>query len=482
MAWAIGSGVKRVKLNIRSKLSLAFLMITLLLFGVISIFANFLLGKQFKEYAINKQEQKDADIVALLQSRYNDWGGKWDQGGLENIGVNTLTEGILLRIKDKDGTILWDARVHNNGMCNAILAHMASNMQNYNPDFQGGYVEKTYTIVQGNIQAGSVDIGYYGPYFYSDNDIQFLNTLNNLLLWAGVISSVAAIIIGIIFARQFAKPIDKVIAATHRIAAGDYGDRIAVKSDTREIKDLTNSINTLAETLSRQELLRKRLTSDVAHELRTPIATLQSHLEAMIDGVWEADEKRLGSCHEETIRLSKLVGDLEKLTKYEGENMVLNISRFEISALLFRIVTNFESEFKNKNVSLAFEYEQKKFIEADEDKLSQVFINLLSNALKYTPKDGKVAVKLATHENFVEVFVQDSGIGIDKEDQPYIFERFYRTDKSRTRLTGGIGIGLTIAKSIVEAHNGTINVESKLGEGSVFTVTLPATTGEETLN
>jgi two-component system sensor histidine kinase BaeS len=191
----------------------------------------------------------------------------------------------------------------------------------------------------------------------------------------------------------------------------------------------------------------------------------------MIDGTWKADAKRLGSCHEEIVRLSSLVGDIEKLTRYEGENLVLNIKRFDIYTLLQRVVSNYRIEYRKKNVSLDLDGSEE-FIEADEDKISQVVINLLSNALKYTPEGGSVGITMKSSEHFTEIIIADNGIGIASEDLPNIFERFYRTDKSRTRLTGGTGIGLAIAKTIMDAHHGDITVLSEPGKGSVFTIIL----------
>ena len=248
--------------------------------------------------------------------------------------------------------------------------------------------------------------------------------------------------------------------------------RIDEKSSTKEIVELTDSVNSLAQTLGKQEILRKRLTADVAHELRTPLATLQSHVEAFIDGVWVPDQKRLQGFHEEILRLSKLVGELEKLSKYEVENLALSKEQFEISGLIEGIAGNFAGEFKKKNIQLELNTE-KQSIEADKDKISQVFINLLSNAIKYTPDGGKIEVHVSGLKDMVKVEVRDTGIGIFEEDLPYIFERFYRTDKSRNRATGGAGIGLTIVKSIVEAHKGSITADSMLKRGSVFTVVLP---------
>lgn len=473
MAWATGlAEVEMKKLSLRVKLSAAFVAVTLLLFLLVGVLANLLLERQFRQYVISNQDKMITDTVSLISTRYNDWGDRWDVGGVETIGMNALSGGLIVRLTGADGAVVWDARTHNGGMCAALLEHMAGNMQSYSSSFKGGYTEKQYPINVNGVLVGTAAIGYYGPYFFTDTDLNFLATLNNLLIWAAAASALASLAFGIFMARRLTRPIGSVVKAARHIASGDYAGRVPHTSNTAEIVELTNTINSLAETLGAQDALRKRLTADVAHELRTPLATLQSHLEAMIDGVWQADAQRLASCHEETVRLSRLVGDLEKLSNVEREDMSLDLKRIDLAVLVKRIVTNFESQFRDKGIKLSFEAEEL-FIQADEDKLSQVFINLVSNALKYTNSGGKVMLTAVSAEEQAVIKIADSGIGIPQEDLKHIFERFYRTDKSRSRLTGGSGIGLTIAKAIVEAHHGSISVESKLDEGSVFTVRLP---------
>jgi two-component system sensor histidine kinase BaeS len=465
-----------MKHSLRFKITAAFMVVTLSLFVLISLFANFFLANQFKEYIINKQEQSINDVVNSVSQEYNKMTNAWDTLGIETVGMNALESGLIIRVKDRNNIVIWDAQKHNGGMCSSILEHMATNMQSYNSNFQGGYVEKTYPIQSGGVNTGSVDVGYYGPYFYNDIDLQFLGSLNNLLFWGAFISLAACLLIGAYMARRMARPIARVVQTAGSIADGDLSERVRESSGTKEIVELTDSINSLAETLQKQETLRKRLTADVAHELRTPLATLQSHVEAMIDGVWEPDNERLQSFHEEIIRLSRMVGDLEKLSLYEGENLMLHYERFDISGLAGRLLLHFESDFKNKNIDFRFDG-QELFVEADKDKISQVLINLLSNALKYTPEGGNVTVDVSDKGDEASIAVRDTGIGIPGEDLPFIFERFYRTDKSRTRLTGGSGIGLTIAKSIALAHHGNITVRSKPNEGSLFVFTLPKYSG-----
>jgi Signal transduction histidine kinase len=459
------------KMSLRSKLSMAFMLFALVLFVLIIVFANFIMEKQFEAYTVSKLEKTIRDTVGLIESRFES-PENWNASAIEDIGVGALSGGLMLRVTSAGGAGIWDAWEHNNGFCTEMLQHMAMNMQSYDSGFKGAYQEEAYPIMINGQPAGRVDVGYYGPYFYSDTDIQFLKGLNEFLLIAAGISLLVCLLLGAFMAKRLTQPIASVIDTAGRIAKGDLGSRITERSTTREIAELTGSVNSMAQELSDQELLRKRLTADVAHELRTPLATLQSHMEAMIDGVWEPEPKRLVSCHEEILRLSKLVGELQTLSRYDCENLELHKERFEISGLLARILLNFENEFKSRGVALELAGGEV-WAEADRDKVSQVLVNLISNALKYTPEGGKVRIEAAETPDEATISVSDTGIGIPESDLPYIFERFYRSDKSRSRATGGSGIGLTIARSIIGAHGGEISVDSSPGEGSTFTISLP---------
>lgn len=459
------------KLSLRVKLSMAFMLFALVLFVFIIVFANFIMEKQFEAYTVSKLERNIQDTVALIESRFES-PKVWNASAIEDIGVNALSGGLMLRVTSADGAEIWDAWEHNNGFCSEMLQQIAQNMESYDSSFQGAYKEETYKIKIGGATAGKLVVGYYGPYFYSDTDIQFIKGLNEFLLIAAGVSLLICLLMGTFIAKRLTHPIASVIDAAGRIAKGDLSSRITEQSTTREIAELTDSVNSMAQELGDQELLRKRLTADVAHELRTPLATLQSHMEAMIDGVWEPEPKRLMSCHEEILRLSKLVGELETLSRYESESMALNKEKFELSELFRRIIMNFESEFKSKGIALEL-ISSEVWMEADKDKISQVLVNLISNALKYTAEGGKVRIEISETSDEVCFSVSDTGIGIPENDLPYIFERFYRTDESRSRATGGSGIGLTITKSIIGAHGGSIAVKSKANQGSTFTVFLP---------
>ena len=458
--------------SLRAKLSFSYIIVAIIIVFLINFLTNTFVEKHFKEYVNENQQLRNQEIVATLASQYKG-DGKWNMDSIASIGESYLINGIIISVKDINGNIIWDAKQHNNGMCQRIIEHMAANSQDVKGSNSSGYKEVPYSLNYKLNKVGVVEIGTYGSNYMNEHDIAFINALNNVLIGVGIFSLVFALILGWIMSRRISSPISKVISATASISRGYYSERIIQDSDTKEIKQLTDSVNDLAESLEKQESLRKRLTGDVAHELRTPLATLQSHLEAMIDGIWPADEERLKSCHEEIIRISKMVGDLEKLTKYENEKLVLDKEFFNISELCKRLIQNFESQFVSKNIKLEFSGGDCE-IYADRDKISQVIVNLLSNAYKYTPEGGLVEVVVKPERNFVGLSVKDNGHGIPEKDLPYIFERFYRSDKSRNRLTGGSGIGLTISRAIVLAHEGTIEVESTEAVGTLFTVVLPA--------
>lgn len=457
--------------SLKTKLSVSYVLVALISILLISVLTNLFLQKQFREYVRENQEQQNLALVESIRQQYLK-NYQWSSSSLESIGVTALENGLIIKIKDKSGKVMWDAQVHNNGMCQRIISQMSQTMNAYDPNLKGGYQEKPYPIIVADKEVGRVEIGYYGPFYMSTTDIAFVNTLNKLNAIAGILAILFALFLGVLMAKRLSTPISRVIDTAQMISQGYFGGRIKEESNTKEICQLTVTVNNLADSLENQERLRKRLTADVAHELRTPLATLQGNMEAMIDGIWTADAERLKSCHEEILRVNRLVGDLEMLARHDSENLLLNKDEFNISVIAEHVVENYQGDFQKKGVTLDLAGSES-WILADRDKIKQVLINLLSNALKYTPPGGKVKVEINETMDQVQLIVSDNGIGIPHEDLPFIFERFYRADKSRTRLTGGAGIGLAIVKSIVEAHKGKIEVKSKLNSGTEFKVNLP---------
>lgn len=460
-----------MKYSMRTKLTASFAATALLCVILIGIFSNVQLEKHFKEYVLQNQLKENQEMVDLIGSiAYQN--GKWDISKIENIGIFALKQGLILQIKDQNGEKIWDSFMTLSEDSQKNMQGITQNLMNQISDTKKEITKKTYPVLDENKVLGTVEITFYGSVNYNEIDIHFVRTLNMVFLFVGIFSLIMSMIVGVILSDRITRPIVRVIRKAQLIASGTYEERSVENSSTREISDLTQSINDLAITLEAQEKLRKRLTGDVAHELRTPMATLHSHMEAMIDGVWEPTVERLISCDEEINRIIRLVSDLEKLAHYESENLVLNKSSFKAKDFLEHLVKAFEAEFAKLGITPMIDCDESIFV-ADRDKLSQVFINLISNALKFTPSGGmiKISVKEDTHQ--IDIIVADNGQGISAQDLTHIFERFYRADVSRNRKTGGSGIGLSLVKAIVEAHGGTIIVSSEPGKGTQFTMHFP---------
>ena len=293
----------------------------------------------------------------------------------------------------------------------------------------------------------------------------------------GSISLIGAILFGIMMQRHIMRPIQRMVDLTVRIANGDYELGLDDKVRTAELYEVSTAIEQMAKRLQQQEALRKQLTSDVAHELRTPVANISSYLEMMLEGVMEPTMDRLESCYTELQRLSVIIKDLERLQVEEIVNVELHIENVDVRSLAETALHNFESMLADKNISAEVSGDAL-VLAVDRDRMLQVFSNLISNAIKYSGQNGVIRVKLKEQPGCGIITVEDEGIGIPESEREHIFERFYRTDKSRNRKTGGAGIGLSIAKAIISAHHGTIRAEAGDGCGSRFVVQLPRETAE----
>ncbi|MDR0746859.1 MAG: HAMP domain-containing histidine kinase [Helicobacteraceae bacterium] len=445
------------------QLTAAIALAVLLSLAAAQALSNLLLNRLFETYMTQQQEVVEESIVANIAAQYEN--GAWNVDGVYAIGMLFLYDGVILRIEDAKGGVVWDAQNHDMSRCKAIMEEIPSRMARLGQN--GEFSRRVYRLKPHGEEIGTLTIGSFAPYSLSESDFSFLRYLNAVPIAAFLFALAISAAIGLYMARRIAKPIAKTARIAREIAGGGYGARFGEKSGTKEIEELSTAINHLAGSLGEQEQLRRQLTADVAHEIRTPLAAIGSHLEAMIEGVWQPTKRRLKSCHEEILRLNAIVADLESI-----ERGRLNRTPADLLALAKIAGESFGAELARKKIALRVEGVSA-VAPIDRDRMMGVVSNLLSNAIKYSKEEGRVTITTADFPERCELRVADDGIGIKDEDIPFIFERFYRADKSRSRGTGGAGLGLAIVKSAVEAHGGGISVTSAIGKGSVFVVTLP---------
>lgn len=298
--------------------------------------------------------------------------------------------------------------------------------------------------------------------------------IGGFLLWGALLAVGIALLLTFFLSRRISAPIKALTLASHRLGKGDLSQRVQTK-DKSEIGELAHTFNSMASDLERAEQLQRNMVADVAHELRTPLSNIRGYLEAVRDGVISPDTDTIRTLYEEAALLSRLVDDLQELSLAETGELKLDCQPQDINSVVKQAVTAKQTQAAAKGVIMATDLADKlPPVNIDSQRIGQVLGNLLENAIAHTGKGGSITVAARNVDNQVQISVIDTGEGIPTADMPHIFERFYRVDKSRTRATGGSGLGLTIAKRLVEAHGGTIEAHSEPGKGSRFSFTLPA--------
>lgn len=304
--------------------------------------------------------------------------------------------------------------------------------------------------------------------------VDFRASFNEALLYAALAATIAALALSFLFSRSVVAPVLAMSHATQRIADGRYEERLQVIG-ADELARLAMRFNQMAERLDQVESMRRRLIGDVSHELRTPLTAIKGSMEGLMDGVLPANEETFQQIHAEADRLNHLVDDLQELSRVEARAYQLDLHPLDVSSLTQTVTKRFALQAQSKRISLDFDLTPDlPPVLADEDRAIQILTNLTGNALQYTPEGGRVTISAKRLGDEIQISVIDAGIGIPPEHLSHIFDRFYRVDKSRSRQAGGgSGIGLTIARALVEAHGGRIWAESAgAGEGSAFTFTL----------
>lgn len=302
----------------------------------------------------------------------------------------------------------------------------------------------------------------------------YLGRTNSALLLASGGALIVALLMGILLARTLTRPLHALTEATHRMAGGELEQAVRVQS-ADEIGELAKAFNRMSQEVARAHKVRRQMTADVAHELRTPLTVIAGYIESMRDGVLAPTPERLRVIYAEIEHLQDLVGDLRTLSLADAGELKLNKQPVALGELLEQMLATFEHQAAQKGVSLELKAEREiPAIGMDETRMAQVLGNLISNALRFTPAGGRITLGASRTAAGVALTVADTGEGIAPADLPLIFNRFYRADQARTEENGESGLGLAIVKALVEAHGGDIAVDSVLGGGSTFTISLPS--------
>lgn len=444
-------------IKINSQLRKYFLFISMLSIAFITIIANISINLFFSDYIKETRGRDDQKVVRYVEQIYEDY-SELNAQALMSIIHYTFSETVSVRIRDMQDNVIWISGTSN------MITDMGGEIIN-----ESSLAYRNYPMNHKQKLVGSIDVGRTKSIITSIEDKKFLSTINIVFAIAFIFSVIIAMISSSRISQKFLEPIYKIRKNAKRIEEGNYKQMEEVTTNTFELNELSVSIKDLSERLAMQESLRKRMTSDMAHELRTPLSTLQSHVEAFMDKVWEPDMEKLSIVHDEIIRLTKLIKELSDLSIIENDEIKLNQSVVNLSELLNHNLESFNPMLLSKHISLHKEIQEDITLYADQDHLNRICINLLSNAYKYTNEYGNIQVTLKTVENEVVITIEDTGIGISKEEIKLVFERFYRSDLSRNRGTGGTGIGLTITKKLMEANNGKISIESEVGKGTKVT-------------
>lgn len=307
-------------------------------------------------------------------------------------------------------------------------------------------------------------------------ETEFLASVHQSLIWVGAAILACGFVASYALARSITVPIRQLSAALSDIEKGHLGKKVHVDSDT-ELGQLAEMFNHMSATLEANNRLRRRFLADIAHELKTPLAVVQGHLEGMLEGVVAMNKEQIGSLYDETVHLNRLIKDLRDLSLAEAGQLQLEVQTIDVNQQMMKVLNMLAPLADEKNICLQHFLQSVPAISFDMGRMNQVLYNLLTNALRHTPENGRIEVATSVAakwgKKWVEIVVSDSGEGIPSKDLPFIFEHFYRADTSRDRKSGGSGIGLAIVKQLVEVHGGKVDVQSREGEGSRFYIYVP---------
>ncbi len=450
--------------SISLKLTIAFLAVSLIVIGLAAFFTWRTTVSAFETVVV---ERIRADFIENVTAYYEE-NGSW-RGIAPHLFAQTIQaqqpqqppdpnqvrpSPIIFALADEHGMIVIPAGVyHPKEIVDA--ATLA----------EGTPIEIDGVVVGTALQTGKV------PQL-SSVEQGYIDRTNQALLLTSIVAMLIALLLGAALARSLTRPIRDLTEATYAMASGDLAQEVPVRSQD-ELGELTASFNQMAADLGRATQARRQMTADIAHDLGTPLTVLGGYLEAMQEGVLQATPERIDVMHTEIVHLQRLVQDLRTLSLADAGQMSLNRQQVEVGALLRRVAASYQLAAEKQGVNLHVETEAAPLsISMDEDRMAQVLGNLVSNALRYTAEEGEISLRYSVVSEQAVIVVEDTGAGIAEKDLSRIFERFYRADQARNLAMGESGLGLAIVRSIVEAHGGTISVESEIGRGTRFEIQL----------
>lgn len=417
-------------------------------------------NQHFQSYTRENVQRVADGTAAAIADGYEQSNGDWYGGALSAAtSASSLYDSVYLQVRTIDGTIVYDDRA------NDVLGSV-------DVKEDGSNVASEPIMVDGE-KVGTVLVCVPGSEtLLTKFDEDFRDKSYNAMIFAALIALIIAMVMGAIFARTIAAPVKKITNAAKALKEGDYSARTGM-TGSDEIARLGNMFDLMADSVESNRKLERRLVTDVAHELRTPLMAIQSTVEAMIDGVFKPDAERLETLNSEVQRLSRLVDALLKLSRLESRTKPIEQKKVDLTEMLSSVVQTHQAYIHDAGLNLEFEYDPHVYVFGDADLLRQATANLISNAVRYTPEGGTITIMARKGDLMGQIVVKDTGIGLTPEEAKLVFQRFWRADSGRARATGGLGIGLSVVKEIVEQHNGWVRVEGRPNEGACFTIYIP---------
>ncbi|MEW6587508.1 MAG: HAMP domain-containing sensor histidine kinase, partial [Nitrospirota bacterium] len=424
-----------------------------------------LIIRDFEEYLDGEREDRIYRIMAAVEGSYEKNSG-WNGIALAENTVWALLLGYEIRILDGNGNELMNSQEAVESLSPLMKRRIVA-MANFSAETLREREDPffSYPLFLGGRDIGNIEVRRLGETRQRKETI-FLGRSNRFLIISVIALGGLSLLLSFFFSKRLTDPIKRLTLAAQNISEGKMKSRVSIRGSD-EISDLAKTFNIMASNLEIQELLRRKLTANIAHELRTPLTIMQGEIEGMVDGLIPVDRERLLSLNEETARLKKIIEGIEELSRAEASILSLTKEQISLKGYLNTIRERFVKLFRDKGVEIDLQCDEPLSLQADPDRLSQILINLLSNALRATGSGDRVTISAGKEGSEVFIEVADTGKGIKKEDIPFIFERFYKD------YEGGLGIGLAICKELAEAHGGRIEVRSDYGKGAAFTLYIP---------